>query len=302
MDSTTGTGRALDAALSRGRLDRLIGPGSFIRRATARKITAIALVLFLFILFLAIFGPWVSPYGPADADLLNGLKSPSREHLFGTDQFGRDILSRVIAGARIAIQVSAGAVGIATSAGLVLGTLAGFKRGIIDDIIMRFIDAIMAFPSVLFALAILAVLGSSLINIILAIAITSIPFSTRLIRGQVLQVREMDYVLAAHAVGLPEIRIAVRHVLPNILAPVIVQATLSMGWAIIAEASLSFLGVGLPPPASSWGQMLKVGYNYLSITPLWAISSGMAIFITVLSINLFGDGIREALDPRMRGR
>lgn len=283
-------------------MDRLLGRGSFIRRATARKISAVALVLFLFVLFLAVFGPWVAPYGPSDADLLNGLKPPSRDHLFGTDQFGRDILSRVIAGARIAIEVSAGAVGIATSAGLVLGILAGFKRGIIDDIIMRFIDAIMAFPSVLFALAILAVLGSSLINIIFAIAITSIPFSTRLIRGQVLQVREMDYVLAAHAVGLPQIRIAVRHVLPNILAPVIVQATLSMGWAIIAEASLSFLGVGLPPPASSWGQMLKVGYNYLSITPLWAISSGMAIFITVLSINLFGDGVREALDPRMRGR
>ena len=280
----------------------MLGQGSFIRRATARWISAVALVVILFVLFLAIFGPWVSPYDPAEADLLNGLQGPSREHFLGTDRFGRDILSRVIAGARIAIEVSLGAVGLATAAGLALGILGGFKGGIIDDIIMRFIDAVMAFPSVLFALAILAVLGSSLINIIFAIAITSMPFSARLVRGQVLQVREMDYILAAHSVGLPETRIALRHILPNILAPVIVQATLSMGWAIIAEASLSFLGVGLPPPASSWGQMLKLSYNFLSITPLWAISAGMAIFVTVLSINLFGDGIREALDPRLRGR
>ena len=302
MDVSTGTSSALEVAASRGRLSRWVGHGSFIRRATARRIAAVALVLYLFVLFLAVFGPWVSPYDPADAELLNGLKGPTREHILGTDRFGRDILSRVIAGARIAIEVSLGAVGLATTAGLALGILAGFKRGLIDDVIMRFIDAIMAFPSILFALAILAVLGSSLINIIFAIAITSVPFSARLVRGQVLQVREMDYVLAAHAVGLPDVRIALRHILPNILAPVIVQATLSMGWAIIAEASLSFLGVGLPPPASSWGQMLKLSYDFLSVAPLWAISSGMAIFITVLSINLFGDGIREALDPRLRGR
>lgn len=302
MDVSTGINSALEVAASRGRLSRWVGPGSFLRRATARKVSAVSLVLVLFVLFLAIFGPWVSPYHPADADLFNGLQGSTREHILGTDRYGRDILSRVIAGARVAIEVSVGAVGLATAAGLALGLFTGLKRGLVDDIIMRFIDAIMAFPSILFALALVAVLGTSLINIIYAIAITSVPYSTRLVRGQVLQVREMDYVLAARAVGLADLRIALRHVLPNILAPLIVQATLSMGWAIIAEASLSFLGVGLPPPASSWGQMLKLSYDFLGLAPLWAISAGTAIFVTVLSMNLLGDGIREALDPRMRGR
>ena len=302
MHPATSAGRNVEAMLSRGWLSRWGGRGSFIRRAMARRISAASLVLVVFILLVAAAGPWISPHDPIDADLYNTLDGPSRQYLLGTDDLGRDVLSRLIAGTRIAVQVAFGAVGLSVTVGLVIGLLAGFRGGIIDDVIMRFIDAMIVFPGVLFALALVAVLGASLGNVILAIAITSIPHPARLIRGQVLQIKEMDYVLAAYATGVPEIRIALRHVLPNSLAPLIVQATLSMGWAIITEASLSFLGVGIQPPAASWGGMLRTSYTFLETTPLFAISSGMAIFVTVLSINLLGDGIREALDPRMRGR
>ena len=302
MRSTTSVSSALEVAARRAWVDRLVGRGSFIRRTTARRVSAVALVLVLFILFVAAFGPWISPHDPIEGNLYNTLQEPSREYVLGTDDIGRDILSRLIAGARVAVQVAFGAVGLSLTIGLAIGLLTGFKGGLVDDVLMRFIDAVMVFPSILFALAIVAVLGASLGNVILAIAVTSFPHPARLIRGQVLQVREFDYILAAHSVGLPEVRIALRHILPNTLAPLIVQATLSMGWAIIAEASLSFLGVGIQPPAASWGGMLRTSYAFLEIHPVWAISSGMAIFVTVLSINFLGDGIREALDPRMRGR
>ena len=279
-----------------------MGHGSFIRRTTARRVSAVALVVVVIILFVAAFSPWISPKDPIEGNLYNTLQGPSRDYVLGTDDIGRDILSRIIAGARVAVQVAIGAVGLATAVGLVIGLLTGFKGGLVDDVLMRLIDALMVFPGILFALAIVAVLSPSLGNVILAIAITGIPHPARLIRGQVLQVRELDYVMAAHATGIPEMRIVLRHILPNTLAPLIVQATLSMGWAIIAEASLSFLGVGIQPPAASWGGMLRTSYTFLEIHPVFAISSGMAIFITVLAINLLGDGIREALDPRMRGR
>lgn len=283
------------------RLNRWFGHGSVLRRATRRKINAVALVVIIVGLFAAIAAPVLAPMDPYSTNLRNTHQPPSTEHLLGTDEIGRDILSRLLYGARVSIQVGFVAVAISHGIGIVLGLLSGFRGGIVDEVIMRFMDALIVIPPLVLALAIASVLGPSLINVMIAIGIVGIAAPARLIRGQVLAVREFDYVLAARSIGSPGTRIAFLHMLPNTLAPLIVSATLGVATAIITEASLSFLGVGIQPPAASWGAMLQAGYGYLERNLVESFAPGLSIFAVVLSVNLLGDGLREALDPRLRG-
>ncbi len=256
------------------------------RRVTRRRIHAVSLVVILFIVVAAAAAPIIAPQNPNKTHLLNIHQGPSAEYLLGTDEIGRDILSRLLMGARVSIQVGFVAVGISHGAGIVLGLLAGFRGGILDEVIMRFMDALLVIPALVLALAIASVLGPSLTNVMIAIGITGIAGPARLIRGQVLAVREFDYVLAARSIGASGPRIAFRHMLPNTLAPLIVSATLAIGRAILTEATLSFLGVGIQPPAASWGAMLQAGYGYLEQNLVESFAPGIAIFTIVLSVNL----------------
>ena len=290
-----------DVVLSRGRVDRWLGKGSVLRRMTRRRVNAVSLVVLVIIIGAAITAPIIQRHDPITTRPFEIHGGPSTDHFLGTDHLGRDIFSRLVHGARISIQVGFIAVGIAISVGMPLGLLAGFRGGVVDEVIMRVMDGIIVLPTLILALAIAAALGPSLQTVMIAIGFTNIPRYGRLVRGGVLAVREYDYVLASRATGAPGLRIATRHILPNILAPVIVQSTLSTGFAIFQEASLSFLGVGIQPPTSSWGSMLQSGYQYIESNLVESFAPGTAIFATVLAVNLLGDGLREALDPRMRG-
>jgi peptide/nickel transport system permease protein len=228
------------------------------------------------------------------------LAFPNAAHLLGTDELGRDILSRLLYGASISLQVGIGAVLIASIPGVALGMSVGYRGGALDNIVMRVLDGLMAFPSLILALTIVSVLGSSLFNVVLAIAVTSFPHYARLVRGQVLAVREFEYITAIRTVGARDTRIIFRHILPNVISPVLVQASLGVGFAITAEAGLSFLGLGVQPPTPTWGSMIQVGFQYLEIAPWLVMAPGTLIFMAVLGFNLFGDGIREALDPNLR--
>jgi peptide/nickel transport system permease protein len=270
-----------------------------ILRTLLRRPTAVfgALVL-LIVLVLALFAPWIAPYDPLKTSWALVRKAPSAAHWFGTDEVGRDLLSRMIWGARASLSAGLVAVSIAVSVGVPLGMLAAYVGGWFDSLIGRLTDAMLAIPFLILAIALAAFLGPSLGNAMIAIGITATPIFVRLARGQVLAARAEDWVEAARAVGNPPARILLRHILPNILPPVIVQATLAIAAAIIAEASLSFLGLGQQPPAPSWGSMLNTAQRFLTQAPWMAIFPGLAIFITVLAFNLFGDGLRDALDPR----
>jgi peptide/nickel transport system permease protein len=255
-------------------------------------------VVLLLIAALALLAPWVAPYDPLGTSWSLVRKAPSAAHWFGTDEVGRDLLSRVIWGGRASLAAGVIAVSIAVGVGVPLGMLAGYLGGWFDAIIGRLTDAMLAIPFLILAIALAAFLGPSLGNAMIAIGITATPIFVRLSRGQVMAARAEDWVEAARAVGNPPARILVRHILPNILPPVMVQATLAIASAIIAEASLSFLGLGQQPPAPSWGSMLNTAQRFLTQAPWMAVFPGMAIFLTVLAFNLFGDGLRDALDPR----
>lgn len=248
----------------------------------------------------AVVAPLLTPFGPYQTDFEAILAPPSFSHLFGTDELGRDVLTRVIFGARISLSVGLISVGIALLAGTMLGLIAGYFGGLMDNLIMRVMDVILAFPSILLALAISAALGPSLFNVMLAIGFVNIPRFARLVRGQVLSLREADYISAVEALGQKTHLIIFRHLLPNSLSPIIVQASIAMGWAILSEASLSFLGVGIAPPTPSWGYMLSAGRGYMELALWITLFPGIAIFLTVLGFNLIGDGIRDAFDPRGR--
>ena len=248
--------------------------------------------------FIAIFAPILAPYDPIAQSWTAVRKAPSLQHLFGTDEAGRDILARILYGARASLLAGLTSVGIAMAIGVPLGLAAGFIGGFIDGLISRFTDAMLACPFLILAIALAAFLGPSLTNAMLAIGITATPLFIRLTRGQVLSVKAEEYVEAARAVGNPQWRVAVRHILPNILPQLMVQATLTIAAAIIAEASMSFLGLGLQPPEPSWGSMLNSAQRFISNAPWMALWPGLAIFLTVLSFNLLGDGLRDALDPR----
>ncbi len=283
------------------RIKRLVGPQSLLRRITRRRVNAIALVVLAVVVVSAITAPFVAPADPTSNNLRSIHHGPSAEFWLGTDHLGRDILSRLLYGARISIQVSFVAVGISHGIGITLGLLAGFRGGIVDEFIMRLMDGFFVIPVLILALALVAILGPSITNLMVAIGVTHIALPARLIRGSVLSVRESDFVVAARSIGASGSRIALLHVLPNSLAPLIVSATLAMGFAILIEASLSFLGVGIQPPLASWGIMLREGYGYQNLNMIEAFAPGMVIFAVVLSVNLVGDGLREALDPQLRG-
>jgi peptide/nickel transport system permease protein len=242
--------------------------------------------------------PLIAPYDPLAMEMRDRLLPPSAAHLFGTDDFGRDILSRIIYGARISLQVGMIAVGIAGSIGITLGLVAGYFGGFIDGLIMRVMDVIFAFPAILLAITIMALLGPSTANVMIAIGIVYIPIFARIVRGTTLALKALDYVEAARACGSTAWRILWGHILPGTWGEITVQVTLSLAYAILAEAALSFLGLGTQPPEPSWGSMLSFGREWVREAPWFSFFPGLAIFITVLSLNLVGDGWRDALDPR----
>jgi peptide/nickel transport system permease protein len=270
------------------------------RRLKQRKSAMFGLFVICGLILLAVFAPLIAPYDPAQQSWTLVRKPSSWAHWFGTDESGRDLLSRVIYGARASLLAGVVSVSIALTAGVPIGLLAGYRGGWIDAIISRITDAMLACPNLILAIALAAFLGPSLTNAMIAIGVTATPVFVRLTRGQVLSVKVEDYVEAARAVGNPAWRIAVRHILPNILPSLLVQATLAIAAAIIAEASLSFLGLGQQPPAPSWGSMLNTAQRFLTNAPWMAVWPGLAIFLSVLSFNLLGDGLRDALDPKER--
>ena len=271
-----------------------------LRRLFKRKGAVAGLVVISIFILLALFAPLVVPYDPIATSWSLVRKPPSALHWFGTDDLGRDVLARVIYGARASLLAGAISVTIALSIGVPLGLLSGYRGGFIDALISRMTDAMLACPFLILAIALSAFLGPSLGNAMIAIGISATPIFIRLTRGQVMAVKVEDYVEAARAMGNPPWRIALFHILPNILPALLVQATLSIAAAIIAEAALSFLGLGQQPPAPSWGSMLNAAQRFLTNAPWMAIWPGLAIFLVVLSLNLVGDGLRDALDPRAR--
>ena len=263
---------------------------------------AFGLAVVAVVLFVALSADFVSPYNPNTPGLVGTLKPPSTSYLLGTDQIGRDVLSRLIHGARVAVLAGVVSVGFAIVLGVTIGLLAGYWSGWVDDVLMRVVDALWAFPTLILALAIAASLGQGLTNAMIAIGVVFTPAFARLVRGQALSVREREFVTAARVLGAKPFRIMLVHIWPNVIAPIIVQASLMTAQAIIVEAALSFLGLGIEPPAASWGSMLRTGYQYMERAPWLSLSPGVAIFVTVLGLNMLGDGLRVALDPRLRER
>jgi peptide/nickel transport system permease protein len=277
-------------------------PGTFWRRLLETRLVGTGLAISAVVVVCALAAPLLAPYAPNEQDYLALTDPPSLAHPLGTDDIGRDVLSRIIYGSRVSLEVGLIAVGIAVGVGVLFGLLAGYAGGWADDVIMRVVDSIQAFPSLILALAITAALGPSIVNAMLAIGFVATPGIARLTRGQTLSVREREFVAAARVCGASPLSIMRLHIWPNVTAPIIVQATLLMGTAIVTEAALSFLGVGVQPPTPSWGAMLRTGSQYLEIAPWIGMASGAAIFVTVLAINFVGDGLRRALDPRLSGR
>jgi peptide/nickel transport system permease protein len=256
---------------------------------------AVVIALFVF----SWLAPYVSPYNPDDLDLYNVLMPPSMAHWFGTDELGRDVFTRVIYGARISLKVGFVAVGIAAVIGTVFGLVAGFYGGWIDNLLMRLVDIMLCFPTFFLILAVIAMLEPSIWYIMIIIGLTGWMGVARLVRAEVLSIRELDYVTAARALGARDARIIFRHILPNALSPVLVSATLGVAGAILTESALSFLGIGVQPPTPSWGNILTSGKDYLEFAWWLSLFPGLAILVTVLSYNLLGEGIRDALDPRL---
>ncbi len=280
--------------------DRFIKGVLYIFRRS--RVAAVGLVLVVAMMLVAILAPYLAPHDPLGVDLsIRRIPPGSEGHLLGTDHMGRDLLSRIIWGSRVSLQVGVVAVGIGIVAGTALGLIAGFYRGLLETVIMRVIDIMICFPTLLLALAIIAVLGPHMTNTMIAVGVTFTPRFARIVRASVLSIREREYVEAARAIGMNNFRILTRHVLPNALSGMIVFATLSVGSAILIEASLSFLGLGVPPPSPTWGNIVADGRRFLLPSPWISITPGIVIMLTVLGFNFFGDGLRDALDPRLRG-
>jgi peptide/nickel transport system permease protein len=266
-----------------------------------RWLVAFGVFVILAFIIISIFAPWISPYDPNQQDLSRALEQPSQGHLLGTDQFGRDVLSRILYGTRVSLIVGVVAIVIASFLGVTLGLIAGYFGGWINTIIMRSMDAMLSIPPLILALVIATALGGGLKNVLIALGISMMPGYCRLTCGQVLSLREADYIVSSHAIGVNNFNIILRHILPNAFAPLLVLVTLTMGTMILAEAGLSFLGVGVAPPTPSWGAMVSNGYVYLLTNPVLSLTPGFAIALLVLSFNMVGDGLRDALDPRLRG-
>jgi peptide/nickel transport system permease protein len=271
---------------------------SLARRALRHPLVVTGGCIVALLALVAIFGRWLAPYDPMSMNFAARFAPPSLAHLFGTDDFGRDVFSRVVYGAAVSFKVAFIAVGISGTVGVLLGLTAGFLGGWIDELVMRIMDVLFAFPAVLLAITVMAILGRGVGNAMVAIAIVYIPIFARVTRGAVISVRGREYVTAARAMGQGPWRIMLRHVLPNALGPIIVQTSLSLAFAILAEAALSFFGLGTQPPDPSWGRMLSVGRSFLDQAPWMGIFPGLAIMVAVLGFNLLGDGLRDVLDPR----
>lgn len=269
-------------------------------RLLRNRLAVIGMSITIIVVLTAIFAPVLAPYDPLELNITERLKPPTAKHIMGTDHLGRDIFSRVVYGARISLQVGIVAVALGTLVGLIVGATAGYLGGRVDTILMSIMDAIYAFPAILLALALVAAFGASLVTVMTAIAIVRIPIFARTVRASVLAEREKEYVEAARCIGQNSLWILLRHILPNTLAPLIVVTTTYFATAIVVEASLSFLGLGVPPPAASWGVMLNDGRKYMEAYPHVVIFPGAAISLTVLGFNLLGDGLRDVLDPRLK--
>jgi peptide/nickel transport system permease protein len=281
-------------------------PARQARRATIwqsirrQRLALTGAILVTFFAIVAVIGPAIAPHGPTEQIIADRLQPPAGKYLLGTDEFGRDIYSRLLYGARISFQVGAIAVGIAGTLGILLGLVAGYVGGWVDNILTLLMDIVFAFPAILLAIAIISLLGNNLTNAMVAIAIVYTPTFMRVVRGATLSVRHTAYVESAVALGASTPRILFAHVFPNITAPLIVLASLNFAFAVLAEASLAFLGLGNKPPSPSWGSMVSASYGFLQLAPWAAIVPGVAIALAVLGFNLLGDGLRDALDPRMR--
>jgi peptide/nickel transport system permease protein len=288
--------------LTEGTMPRISELNRIRRVMFSRGIVIVGTAVILITILLAIFAPFIAPYDPYGQNLKEALQQPSNTHLLGTDELGRDVLSRIIFGSRISLLVGVVAVAIAGTIGMALGLLAGYFKGWVNIIIMRCIDAILALPPLVLMLAIAAILGGGLLNVLIAIGVGMMPTYCRLMCGQVLALKESDYILAANVIGESDLRIMLRHILPNSFPPLLVLITMNLGTAILMEATLSFLGIGISPPAATWGAMVSGGYRYLNSNPWLSISPGVVILVVVLAFNMVGDGLRDALDPRLRGK
>jgi peptide/nickel transport system permease protein len=296
MATTAGAKPTHDrGATIRGRWSRSILAGALQTRGAIFGLVVIAVVVVL-----AVGADFIAPYGPTRIQPAGVLAPPSLRHPLGTDQIGRDVLSRIIYGASVSLQAGVISVGLALVLGVLTGLLAGYHGRWVDESLMRVVDALYAFPALLLALAVTAVLGPGLTSVMLAIGVVFAPAFARLVRGQTLSIRERDFLTAAHVIGVEPWRVMLVHIWPNVTAPIIVQASLLVGSAIVIEAGLSFLGLGVMPPTPSWGSMLKEGYQYMEQAPWLAFAPGAAIFLTVLAFNLVGDAAQRALDPRLR--
>jgi peptide/nickel transport system permease protein len=271
-----------------------------LRHAARGRLAPFGAAVLLVAVAAALLAPLVAPHDPLKQNLNHALARPDRAHLLGTDNVGRDVLSRVIWGTRVSLVAGLGSVGIAVLVGGLLGLLAGYAGGRVDGLVMRLMDAVLSFPPLVLALALGAVLGAGLTGVVIALGVVYTPTFARLMRGQVLSITAREYVDAARALGVPGWRIAWAHVLPNATAPIVVQASLSVAFAILAEASLSFLGLGVQPPGASWGSMINAGRGYLQQAPWIVFGPGAALFVTVVGLNFVGDAVRDALDPRLR--
>ena len=298
----SGTGEAMTATVIVRARSRTVRDRRWdtLRRAAATRLAPFGAAVLLLAVAAALLAPVVAPHDPLKQDLNHTLGRPDRVHPLGTDNVGRDVLSRVIWGTRVSLVAGFGSVLIAVVVGGVLGLAAGYAGGRVDNLIMRVMDAVLSFPPLVLALALGAVLGAGLTGVVIALGVVYTPTFARLMRGQVLAITGREYVDAARALGLPGWRIAWSHVLPNATAPIVVQASLSVAFAILAEASLSFLGLGVQPPGASWGSMINAGRGYLQQAPWIVFGPGAALFVTVVGLNFVGDAIRDALDPRLR--
>lgn len=266
-----------------------------------RKIALAGVVIIVILIITAVLAPVLSPYDPYKPDLKNRLLQPSREHLLGTDSLGRDTLSRIIYGTRTSLLIGITSITLAATSGMLLGLIAAYFGGILNTIIMRVVDALMSIPVLLKALIIAALLGGGIKNIIIALGISMLTTNARLMYAQALTIKENDYILASRVFGVSNLNIMLRHIFPNCLPPLIVLMTMEMGACILAEAGLSFLGIGVEPPMAAWGSMVNEGYKFLFTNPILSFAPGLSIMLVVFGFNMAGDGLRDALDPRLRG-
>jgi len=276
--------------------------GALLRELLRQPAGLVGTIVVALVVLCAIFAPLLTSYDPAAQSLLDALLPPSREHLLGTDEFGRDVLSRVIYGARASLAVGLISVVASSILGTLIGLVAGYRGGRVDEVLMRIMDALLSFPALMLALVINTILGTSLGNAIIAIALVTLPGFARLARGSTLETRAREYVLAARTVGAGDRRLVGFHILPNVLAPLIVNASNQISAAIVTEGSLSFLGLGVQPPTPSWGSMLRTGYGYMDTSPWLATAPGLALMLTVLGFNFLGDALQDMLNPRLRRR